>query len=139
MALLVHKCFSSTAWLYCNASFDIDALLARQFHGRMLHLTGRKERACQRHHSKGFGHFYCLEPETDRHLMQGMSLDSALQHVKTARPQAHPYVDCWKVSPAFCILHACSCLHLLCDSHSFRRADYSFAGRPHLIHHTTQQ
>ena len=29
--------------------------------------------------------------------MQGMSLDSALHEVKTARPQAHPYVDCWKV------------------------------------------
>ena len=36
--------------------------------------------------------------------MQGMTLDSALHHVKTARPQAHPYVDCWKVSPRpFCL------------------------------------
>ena len=33
--------------------------------------------------------------------LQGMTLESALQLVKTARPQAHPYVDCWKVSPTF--------------------------------------
>ncbi|KAL3160573.1 hypothetical protein ABBQ32_010511 [Trebouxia sp. C0010 RCD-2024] len=29
-------------------------------------------------------------------FVKGMTLDSALHEVKTARPQAHPYVDCWK-------------------------------------------
>lgn len=29
-------------------------------------------------------------------FVKGRTLDSALHEVKTARPQAHPYVDCWK-------------------------------------------
>ena len=44
--------------------------------------------------------------------MQGMTLDDALNEVKTARPQAHPYVDCWKVSPAVCVL--CPRLRAIC-------------------------
>ncbi len=36
------------------------------------------------------------------HSLQGMTLDDALHKVKTARPQAHPYVDCWKVSSSTC-------------------------------------
>ena len=47
-------------------------------------------------------------------LLQGMGLDDALHKVKTARSQAHPYVDCWKVGPcylpAFCCLCALYCL-----------------------------
>ena len=33
-------------------------------------------------------------------VMQGMTLEDALHKVRTARPQAHPYVDCWKVTPS---------------------------------------
>ena len=42
-----------------------------------------------------------------------MSLDDALHKVKTARPQAHPYVDCWKVSPCSVCAHwiMISCKH----------------------------
>lgn len=31
-------------------------------------------------------------------LVQGLSLQEAVAVVKAARPQAHPYIDCWKVS-----------------------------------------
>ena len=29
-------------------------------------------------------------------FVKGWGLDDALAHVRTARPQAHPYVDCWR-------------------------------------------
>lgn len=29
-------------------------------------------------------------------FVEGMDLDSAVEMVKTRRPQAHPYIDCWK-------------------------------------------
>ncbi|DBA89283.1 hypothetical protein WJX77_002609 [Trebouxia sp. C0004] len=37
-------------------------------------------------------------------FVKGMGLDDALHKVKTARPQAHPYVDCWKRVRA-CMIH----------------------------------
>jgi len=32
-------------------------------------------------------------------LMEGMELDKAVTFVRERRPQAHPYVDCFKVGP----------------------------------------
>lgn len=32
----------------------------------------------------------------------GMPMDDAVHKVKTARPQAHPYIDCWKVPTTSC-------------------------------------
>ena len=59
------------------------------------------------------GELYTASKENEADL-QGMTLENALHLVKTARPQAHPYVDCWKVSPTPCILYPYShCPHMI--------------------------
>ena len=50
-------------------------------------------------------------------FVKGWQLDDAVGHVKAKRPQAHPYIDCWKVPASLAprpkasagMRHCCAC------------------------------